>query len=97
MRWVVIFEGTPLMQAIRAEHETAHLAYLRANQAEILMAGGLREGPESSFSGGLWVLAPMSKERAIALIEQNPYFIHSQRNYQLLQWGKALQDISVLL
>ena len=42
-------------------------------------------------------MAPMSKERAIALIEQDPYFIHSQRNYQLLQWGKALQVISVLL
>jgi uncharacterized protein YciI len=97
MRWVVIFETTPHMPTIRTQHETAHLKYLREHQTEILLAGGLREEPEAAFDRGLWVLAPMPKARAIELIEQDPYFIHSQRGYQLLQWGKALQDIFVLL
>lgn len=41
------------------------------------------------------VLAVMPKERAVALVEQDPYCIHGQRGYRLLQWGKALQDMSV--
>lgn len=85
------------MQEVREKHEPEHFAYLRANQKEILLAGGLREDPGSPFAGGLWVLAPMSKEQAVALVEQDPYFLHSKRGYKLLQWGKALQDISVIL
>lgn len=97
MRWVAIFEDTPQMQAVREKHEPAHFAYLRAHQEEILLAGGLREGAGSPFNGGLWVLAAMPKARAVALVERDPYFIHSRRGYKLLQWGKALQDISVTL
>jgi len=97
MRWVAIFEDTPQMQAVREKYESAHLAYLRAHQEEILLAGGLREGDGLPFKGGLWVLAAMPKACAVALVEQDPYCIHGQRGYQLLQWGKALQDISVSL
>lgn len=97
MRWVALFEDHPQMPAVRAQHEAAHLAYLRTHQQEILLAGGLRKDSDAPFGGGLWVLAPMARERALALIEQDPYFIHCQRSYRLLQWGKALQDIAVTL
>lgn len=97
MRWVAIFEPMPQIQAIREQFEPAHLAYLRANQKEILLAGGLRENESAPFGGGLWVLAEMSKARAVELVERDPYFIHSKRGYKLLQWGKALQEISVTL
>lgn len=97
MRWVVIFEDSPHMLLVRKEHEPAHFAYLKVHQNEILLAGGLREGDDAPFCGGLWVMAPMAKERAIALVESDPYFIHGKRSYQLLQWGKAFQDIAVTL
>lgn len=35
-------------------HDAEHFAYLRANSAGILLAGGLREGAEVSFSGVFW-------------------------------------------
>lgn len=97
MRWVVIFEDLPVMTKVRLDYEAHHFAYLRENQAEILFAGGLRESPDSPFGGGLWILAPMPRECAIRLVEQDPYFVHSKRNYKLLQWGKALPEISVTL
>jgi uncharacterized protein len=97
VEWVVIFEESPGMGELRRQYERDHLAYLRANSAEILRAGGLRDGPDSPFSGGLWVLAPMSRERAIQLIEQEPYFVRSRRSYKLFQWGKAFPEISATI
>jgi len=97
MRWVVIFENAPGMEAVREQHGDEHFVYLRENQKEILLAGGLREGPESPFGGGLWVLAPMLRERAVHLVESDPYFLATRRPYRLLQWGKALRDIDVTL
>lgn len=97
MRWVVIFEDSPNMFSVRQAHEPAHFAYLKAHQKEILLAGGLRENDDAPFCGGLWVMAPMTKERAIELVEKDPYFIHSKRGYKILQWGKAFGDICVTL
>jgi uncharacterized protein YciI len=97
MRWIVIFEDSPLMREVRRNHEADHFAYLRANTSEILIAGGLREGPETNFSEGLWILNVTSKDRACELAEQDPYFVHSQRNYRVLQWGKALADVEAKL
>jgi len=85
------------MQEVRRHHETDHFAYLRANTAEIVIAGGLREGPETSFSGGLWILNVSSRERACELAEQDPYFVYGRRGYRVLQWGKALADVEAKL
>ncbi|MDB5799269.1 MAG: hypothetical protein JWL63_208 [Rhodocyclales bacterium] len=97
MRWIALFDDSPVMPEVRQKYEPAHLEYLRANHGRILIAGGLREGPEASFSAGLWVLAPMPREQAVELVERDPYFIHGNRSYKLYQWGKALQDIAVTL
>lgn len=97
MRWIVIFEDSPLMQEVRRHHEADHFAYLRANTAEILVAGGLREGPETGFSGGLWILDVTSRARACELAEQDPFFVHSRREYRVLQRGKALADVEAKL
>jgi uncharacterized protein len=41
------------MLAIREEREALHFEYLRKNDREILIAGGLRDAPGSAFVGGL--------------------------------------------
>jgi uncharacterized protein YciI len=97
MRWIVIFEDSPAMQEVRRRYEADHFAYLRANTAEILIAGGLRESPEISFSGGLWILDVTSRARACELAEQDPYFVHTRRGYKVFQWGKALADVEAKL
>jgi len=97
MRWVAIFDDTPGMLAIRHEREALHLAYLREHEDEILIAGGLRDAPGSTFVGGLWVLEVASRERAVALVENDPYFAPACRSYRLLCWGKALAEREVVL
>ncbi|MES2945862.1 MAG: YciI family protein [Pseudomonadota bacterium] len=97
MRWIAIFTDTPEMLDIRREREHLHLAYLQANDSEILIAGGCREAPGAVFVGGLWVLSVDSRERAVELIENDPYYVPSCRSYQLLIWGKAFADKMVVL
>ena len=88
-RWIVYFEDAPGMLDIRREREPLHLAYLERHQAEIQMAGGLREAPGAAFVGGLWVFDVASRERAVELIENDPYFVPALRRYRLLAWGTA--------
>ena len=97
MRWVAIFQDSPAMLAVRQEREALHFKYLREHESEILIAGGLREAPGSAFVGGLWVLEVASKERAIALVESDPYYVPACRSYRLLTWGKANAERKVVL
>jgi uncharacterized protein len=97
VRWIAVFTDTPEMLAVRKAHEPLHLAYLRANASEILIGGGCRDGPGEPFVGGLWVLEVASRERAVELIEHDPYFEAAYRSYRLLTWGKALAEVVVTL
>jgi len=47
--------------------------------------------------GGMWIFEVESKERAVALIENDPYFVPTCRTYRLLVWGKALPELAVVL
>ena len=97
MRWIAIFEDTPAMPDVRARLEPAHLAYLRANVGEIVLAGGLRESPGAGYVGGLWILEVASMERAVQLVQADPFFQAEARPYKLLVWGKALPDLQAVL
>jgi hypothetical protein len=85
------------MLAVRREREALHIEYLRAHRSEILIGGGLREEVGGAFVGGMWVFEVESKERAVALIENDPYFVPACRTYRLLVWGKALPELAVSL
>ncbi len=96
MRLVAIFEDKPEMMEHRAKNENSHLAYLKANQTEIPIAGGLRPEPGGKFVGGMWVMEVESFERAEEIVKNDPYYAPNLRSYKLLVWGKAF-DEDVLL
>jgi hypothetical protein len=64
---------------------------------EIALAGGLRDEPGAPYVGGLWIMEVASKERAVQLIEGDPFFQAERRPYRLLVWGKALPDLPAVL
>jgi uncharacterized protein YciI len=97
MRYEAIFDDAPEMLAVRREREALHIEYLRTHRSEILIAGGLREEAGGAFVGGMWVFEVESKERAVALIENDLYFVPACRTYRLLVWGKALPELAVVL
>lgn len=97
MRFVAIFEDSPEMDSVRRTSEPDHLAYLETHRREIPMAGGLREQHGGPYVGGLWVFEVDSKQRAIDLVDSDPYFLAHPRRYRLLAWGKALPRYLVTL
>ncbi len=96
-RWVAIFDDRPGMPQVRQEREAEHFAYLERHRDRILIGGGLREAPGGAFVGGLWVLETESREEAVRLIEEDPYFQSGFRGYRLLVWGKVFENIAVTL
>ena len=96
MRLMAVFEE-PASMAEARHHEQAHFDYLRQHVDEILIAGGLRDIPGGGFVGGMWIFEVSSRERAVELIEGDPYFKHSQRKYRLCVWGKALPEVQAVL
>jgi uncharacterized protein YciI len=92
MRYVAIFEDSPEMLLIRKARSEQHIAYLKEHRNEILIGGGLREEPGGAFVGGMWIFEVESRERAVSLIENDPYFESAYRTYRLLVWGKALPE-----
>jgi len=92
MRWVAVFEDDLGMLEVRKARGQAHLDYLSLNEKEILIGGGLRNGPGESFVGGLWVMEVASRERAVELIENDPYYVPALRRYKLFTWGKVFED-----
>ncbi|MEW6481211.1 MAG: YciI family protein [Pseudomonadota bacterium] len=97
MRSIVIFEEGPEMIPVREALEPAHLAFLEKHRAEIPMAGGLRDEHGGPYVGGLWVFEVASRQRAVELIEADPYYQANPRKYRLLAWGKALPQFQVLM
>jgi len=92
IRWLVVFDDNPEMLDVRRRLQDQHLAYLREHIVEIPLAGGCRDEPDGDYSGGAWVLEVSSKERAVQLIENDPYFKANARHYRLRTWGKAFAD-----
>ena len=96
MRIIAYFEDSANMMAHRAQNEAAHLQYLKENQKEIPIAGGLRPEPGGKFVDGLWVMEVESFERAEELVQRDPYYAPELRSYKLLVWGKAHEGDVIL-
>jgi alpha-N-acetylglucosamine transferase len=48
-------------------------------------------GARGKLGGGMWVFEVASRERAIELIESDPYYKARPRAFRLLAWGQALR------
>ena len=92
MLYVAIFEDLPEMVLIRKARSEQHIAYLKEHRNEILIGGWLREEPGGVFVGDMWIFEVESRERAVTLIENDPYFESAYRTYRLLVRGKALPE-----
>ena len=97
MRFVALFEDPPGMAAVRERLGGAHLAFLEQHRDEIRMAGGLRHEAGGAFAGGLWVFEVSDRQRAVALIEADPFQQALPRPYRLWLWGKALPQFDVAM
>lgn len=61
------------------------------------MAGGLRNEAGGAYVGGLWVFEVANRERAVELIELDPYFVACPSSYRILVWGKVVPHLTPLM
>ena len=93
MLFAIRFTDKADSREIRQLHLDAHLTWLDQRRQSILVAGSLRETPDSSPVGGLWVVEAESKEAARELFQTDPFWIHGMREcVEILHWSKAFPD-----
>jgi uncharacterized protein YciI len=88
-RWICIFDDSPEMLAVRQQRRTAHHEFLRRNAPRIVRAGALCP-PGEAPTGALWLIDVETRDAAVALVEQDPYFDARYRTYRLFEWKWAL-------
>lgn len=90
VRWVAIFEDDPARANVRVEQRDAHFDYLARNAAKVRIGGGLRQTPDDPWIGGLWVIDADTREEAVQLCEDDPFFREGLRkSYRIMSWGRA--------
>jgi len=90
MHWLAVFQDDPEQHQARSTLLNEHFAYLAKHAAQICLAGGIRPDGNSQWVGGVWVLSVESREQAVRLCENDPFFIGGLRSsYHLYQWGRA--------
>ena len=93
MLFIARFEDYPAAIHVREQQTENHYAFLAAHSDRILIAGALREDPEGTPVGALWIIEAPDRAAAEALIDDDPFWINGlRRSRLLLHWSRAVPD-----
>ncbi|MFG6458076.1 YciI family protein [Roseateles sp. BYS96W] len=89
--FAVRFHDKPGAAELHRQLLQAHLEWVAAHQDVVRAAGSLRESPEATPVGGLWVLRAPDKAAVEALIATDPFTTGGLRaGWDIFYWSKAL-------
>jgi uncharacterized protein YciI len=98
MLFIARFEDDPEATHVREAQTQNHLAFLAEHADRILVAGALREEPEGTPIGALWIIEAPSRGDAEALIDRDPFWSNGlRRGRSLLHWSRAVPDHPVTI
>ncbi len=93
MLFIVRFTDDAAMLSVRTQYLAEHIDWLDANSSLILVAGSLRDEPDSDPIGATWIVDAPSRDDVIELIQTDPFWIHGLRqNVEIHFWSKAFPD-----
>ena len=93
MLFAVLFTDRPDQAALRATFLQAHIDWVAAHQAQVRVAGSLREQPGQVPKGGLWIVEADSKDLVHQLMQTDPFWTCGLReSVEVLHWNKALDQ-----
>lgn len=91
--FAVLFTDRPDHGALRATHLQAHIDWVAAHQAQVRVAGSLREQLGQVPKGGLWIVESDTKESVHQLMQTDPFWTSGLRqSVEVLHWSKALDQ-----
>jgi len=89
-RWIAIFEDNAHALEVREKYREPHFQYLATHASKIRLGGGLQRTPEGPWVGGLWIIDADTREEAVQLCKDDPFFVHGLRKgYSLMLWSRA--------
>jgi uncharacterized protein YciI len=81
---------------VREQYLQDHIQWLDDNRGKVLVAGALREAPETKPVGGLWIVEAESRADIESLIHTDPFWVNSLRErFEIYHWTKVFQDRKV--
>jgi hypothetical protein len=90
MLFAVVFKDKPGQGALRAQQLQAHVRWLDDNRDWVLVGGSLREAPDDTPLGGLWVVEAESRNSVMERMATDPFWICGLRESVLVyHWNKA--------
>jgi len=91
--FAVRFHDRPGTGELRRQLLQAHLEWVAAHAGMLRAAGSLRESPEGTPVGGLWVVRAPGKAAVEALIATDPFTTGGLRaSWDIFYWSKALPE-----
>ena len=89
--FAVFFRDKPGAGDLRRQLLQAYLEWVAAHSDALRVAGSLRESPDATPVGGLWVVRAPSKAAVQALIATDPFTTGGLRaGWDIHHWSKAL-------
>jgi uncharacterized protein YciI len=89
--FAVRFHDRPGAGELRRQLLQAHLEWVAAHQDAVRVAGSLRDSPDGTPVGGLWVVRARDKATVEALIATDPFTTGGLRaGWDIHYWSKAL-------
>ncbi|MFT7774277.1 YciI family protein [Roseateles sp.] len=89
--FAVCFHDKPDTGELRRLLLQAHLEWVAAHEGLLRAAGSLRESPEATPVGGLWVVRAPDRAAVEALIATDPFTTGGLRErWDIFYWSKAL-------
>jgi len=89
--FAIRFHDKPGAGELRKQLLQAHLEWAAENAEMLRAIGSLRESPEATPVGGLWVVRAPDKAAVEALIATDPFAIGGLRaGWDIYYWSKAL-------
>ena len=89
--FAIRFHDKPSAGELRRQLLQAHLAWAAANAEMVRAIGSLRESPDATPVGGLWVVRAPDKAAVEALIATDPFTTGGLRaGWDIFYWSKAL-------
>lgn len=98
MLFAVRFHDKQGMVECRKENLARHIEWLDEHRNTILIGGSLRESPEQTAIGGLWIVDANSRDAIMTLIQTDPFWQMGLReSVEILHWSKAFENRRVLV
>ncbi len=93
MLFVVRFTDKPDTFSIREQNLQAHIDWLDKRRNSVLVAGSLRDEPDSNPVGAFWVVEAEDKNTVHEIYQSDPFWTSGMREkVEVYLWGKAFDE-----